>query len=91
VTAPVSALEPTPEQSNYVSSNLSVVGDFQQELAKRKLSTIEPLDILDSGDYENDSEPSQTSNLGENPCLRVNKASKRAKDPSTIKDTPAIS
>ncbi|KAJ6142821.1 Protein of unknown function DUF3435 [Penicillium samsonianum] len=84
VTAPV----PTPEQANCVSSNLSMVGDFRQELAKRRLSTIEP---SDSGDYENDSEPSQISNLGEDPCLRANKASGRAKDPSTTKDTLAIS
>ncbi|KAF3006195.1 hypothetical protein E8E15_001355 [Penicillium rubens] len=91
VTAPVSAPEPGPEQANCVSSNLSVVGDLQQELAKRKLSTMEPSDSSDSGDYENDSEPSQTSNLGENPCSRANKASERAEDPSTIEDTPATS
>ncbi|KAI1829038.1 hypothetical protein DTO027I6_10119 [Penicillium roqueforti] len=91
VTAPVSAPEPAPEQANCVSSNLSVVGDFQQGLAKRKLSTMEPSDSSDSGDYENDSEPSQTSNLGENPCSRANKASERAEDPSTIEDTPATS
>jgi hypothetical protein len=91
VTAPVSAPEPAPEQANCVSSNLSVVGDFQQELAKRKLSTMEASDSSDSGDYENDSEPSQTSNLGENPCSRANKASERAEDPSTIEDTPATS
>ncbi|EKV04532.1 hypothetical protein PDIG_88800 [Penicillium digitatum PHI26] len=52
---------------------------------------MEPSDISDSGDYENDSEPSQTSNLGENPCSRANKASERAEDPSTIEDTPATS
>ncbi|KAJ5927164.1 hypothetical protein N7516_008937 [Penicillium verrucosum] len=82
---------PAPEQANCVSSNLSVVGDFQQELAKRKLSTIELSDSSDSGDYENDSEPSQTSNLGENPCSRANKASERAEDPSTAEDTSATS
>ncbi|KAJ5588700.1 hypothetical protein N7537_011378 [Penicillium hordei] len=91
VTAPVSAPEPAPEQANCVSSSLSVVGDFQQELAKRKLSTMEPSDRSDSGNYENDSEPSQTSNLGENPCSRANKASERAEDPSTIENTPATS
>ncbi|KAJ5517474.1 hypothetical protein N7527_009034, partial [Penicillium freii] len=85
ISAPVSTPEPTPEQTNYISSNLSVVGDFQQELAKRKLSTIEPSDSSDSRDYENNSEPSK------NPYSRANKASKRAKDPSTIKDTPATS
>jgi len=90
VIAPVSAPEPASEQANCVSSNL-VVGDFQQELAKRKLSTIEPSDSSDSGDYEGDSEPSQTSNLGENPCSRANKASERAEDPSTIEDTLATS
>ncbi|KAJ5971787.1 uncharacterized protein N7479_001705 [Penicillium vulpinum] len=84
VTAPV----PAPEQANCVSSNLYVVGDFRQELAKRKLSTMEP---SESGVYENDSEPSQTSNLGENPCSRANKASERAEDPSTIEDTPVTS
>ncbi|KAJ5589602.1 hypothetical protein N7537_012280 [Penicillium hordei] len=77
--------------ANCVSSNLSVVGGFQQELAKRKLSTVEPSDSSDSRDYENDSEPSQTSNLGQNPCSRANKASERAEDPSTIEDTPATS
>ncbi|KAJ5201320.1 Protein of unknown function DUF3435 [Penicillium cf. viridicatum] len=91
ITAPVSIPEPTPEQANCISSNLSVVGDFQQELAKRKLSTMEPSDISNSKDYENNSEPSQTSSLGENPYSRANKASKRAEDPSTIKDTPATS
>ncbi|KAJ5203023.1 Protein of unknown function DUF3435 [Penicillium cf. viridicatum] len=63
ITAPISIPEPTPEQANYISSNLSIVGNFQQELAKRKLSTIEPSDISDSRDYENNSEPSQTSSL----------------------------
>ncbi|KAJ5508100.1 hypothetical protein N7527_010243 [Penicillium freii] len=81
ITAPISTPEPIPEQANYISSNLSM----------RKLSTIEPSDISDSRDYENDLEPSQISNLGENPYLRANKASERAKDPSTIEDTPAIS
>lgn len=87
----VTAPEPAPEQANCVSSNLSVVGDFQQESAKRKLSTMEPSDSSDSGDYENDSKQSQTSNLGENPCSRANKASGRAEDPSTSEDTPATS
>ncbi|KAJ5343366.1 uncharacterized protein N7506_003190 [Penicillium brevicompactum] len=87
----VTAPEPTPEQANCVSSNLSVVGDFQQESAKRKLSTMEPSDNSDSVDYENDSEPSQTSNLGGNLCSRANKASGRAEDPSTAEDTPARS
>ncbi|KAJ5965232.1 uncharacterized protein N7479_005108, partial [Penicillium vulpinum] len=77
--------EPIPEQANYISSNLSVVGDFQRELAKRKLSTIEPSDILDSGVYESDSEPSKDL------YSRVNKASERAEDPNTTKDTSAIS
>lgn len=65
-----------------------MVGDFRQELAKRKLSTMEP---SDSGVYESDSEPSQTSNLGEDPCSRANKASGRAEDPSTAEDTSATS
>ncbi|KAJ5529047.1 hypothetical protein N7527_002440 [Penicillium freii] len=70
MTVPVSTLEPIPEQSNCISSNLSVV---------------EPSDISDSRDYKNNSEPSK------NLYLRANKASKRAKDPSTIEDTLAIS
>lgn len=83
VTAPV----PAPEQKNCISSNLPVVGDSQQESAKRKLSTTEPLDCLDSWDYENDTEPSQTSDLSENPCSMANKAPnnspERAEDPGT--------
>ncbi|KAJ5243940.1 Protein of unknown function DUF3435, partial [Penicillium chrysogenum] len=63
---------PIPEQANYISSNLSIVGDFR-------------------GVYESDSEPSQISNLGKDLYLRVNKASGRAKDPSTTKDTLATS
>ncbi|KAJ5300242.1 hypothetical protein N7508_007485 [Penicillium antarcticum] len=87
VTAPV----PAPEQANCVSSNLSAVGDSQQESAKRKLSTTEPSDSLHPGDYENDSEPRQISDLGENPCSWANDAPERAKDSGTVEDKSAPS
>lgn len=87
----VAAPVPAPEQANCASSNLSVMGDSQQESAKRKLSTAEPSDSLHLGDCENDTEPSQTSDLDENPCARANEAPGRAEDPGTAEDTPATS
>ncbi|KAJ5143028.1 uncharacterized protein N7515_001815 [Penicillium bovifimosum] len=87
----VTAPAPTAEQANCVSSNLSVVGDSEQELAKRKLSTTEGSDSLHSGDFENFTEPSQTSDLGENPCSRANDAPGRAEDSGTAEDKSAPS
>ncbi|KAJ6104865.1 hypothetical protein N7486_003554 [Penicillium sp. IBT 16267x] len=87
VTAPV----PAPEQADCASSNLSVVGDFQQESAKRKSSIIGPSDSLHPRDYEIDTEPSQTSDLGENPCSRANDAPERAQDSGTVEDKSAPS
>lgn len=70
-----------------------MVGDSQQESAKRKLSTTEPSDSLHPGDYENDTEPSQTSDLSENTCSMANEAPnnspERAEDPGTAEDTLA--
>ncbi|KAJ5534526.1 hypothetical protein N7527_000780 [Penicillium freii] len=43
------------------------------------------MEPLDSGVYESDSEPNKDL------CLRANKASGRAEDPSTAEDTLAIS
>lgn len=75
---------PVPEQGNYVSSNLFMVGDSQQGLAKLNSSTTEPLDSLHPRDYEIDTEPSQISKLSENPCSMANdapnKSPERAKD-----------
>ncbi|KAJ5533359.1 hypothetical protein N7494_009911 [Penicillium frequentans] len=93
VTTPV----PAPEQANRAFSDLSVVGDSQQESAqesaKRKLSTTEPSDSLHPGEYENDTKPSQASDLSENPCSMVNEAPnnspERAEDPGTAEDTSA--
>ncbi|KAJ5566728.1 uncharacterized protein N7459_010110 [Penicillium hispanicum] len=88
VTAPL----PAPEQANYVSSNLSVVGDSQQESAKQKSSTTEPSDSLHPGDYENETEPSQISGLDENSChSKANEAAERDEDPSTAEDTSTTS
>lgn len=86
-TAPV----PAPEQANRAFSNLPIVGDSQQESAKRKLSITGPSDSLHPGDYQNDTEPSQTSDLGENPYSRANDASERAKDSGTPEDKSAPS
>ncbi|KAJ5701397.1 hypothetical protein N7488_008945 [Penicillium malachiteum] len=70
-----------------------MVGDSQQELAKRKLSTTEPLDNLYPREYENNTELSQVFDLSENLCSTVNEAlnnpPKWAEDPSTTKDTSA--
>ncbi|KAJ5544153.1 hypothetical protein N7494_005432 [Penicillium frequentans] len=89
----VTAAVPAPEQANRAFSDLSVVGDSQQEPAKRKLSTTEPSDSLHPGEYENDTESSQASNLSENPCSMVNEAPnnppERAEDPGTAEDTSA--
>ncbi|KAJ6115292.1 hypothetical protein N7486_001070 [Penicillium sp. IBT 16267x] len=86
VTAPV----PAPEQANRPFSDLSVVGDSQQESAKRKLSITEPSDSLHPGDYEDDTDPSQTSDLGGNLCSRANDAPER-EDSGTVEDTSAPS
>lgn len=87
VTAPV----PAPEQASRAFSNLSVVGDSQQESAKRKLSITVSSDSLHPGDYENDTEPRQTSDLGGNPCSRANDAPEGAKDSGTAEDRSAAS
>lgn len=86
-TAPV----PAPEQANRAFSNLSVVGDSQQKSAKRNLSITGPSDSLHPGDYENDTEPSQTSGLGGNSCSRANDVPERDKDSGTAEDKSAPS
>ncbi|KAJ6096876.1 hypothetical protein N7486_007622 [Penicillium sp. IBT 16267x] len=86
VTAPV----PAPKQANRPFSDLSVVGDSQQESAKRKLSITEPSDSLHPGDYEDDTDPSQTSDLDGNLCSRANDGPER-EDSGTAEDTSAPS
>jgi hypothetical protein len=87
----VTAPDPTPEQANCVSGNLSVVGDSQQESAKRKLSITEHSDSLHPGDYENDTELSQASDLGENLCSKASDAAEQAEDSGTAEDKSAPS
>lgn len=73
------------------AKDLSTVGDSQQESAKRKLSITGPSDSMHPGDYEKDTEPSQASDLGENPCFRANDAPDQAKDSGTAEDKLAPS
>ncbi|KAJ5644219.1 uncharacterized protein N7484_006726 [Penicillium longicatenatum] len=86
VTAPV----PAPEQANRPFSDLSVVDDSQQESAKRKLSITEPSGSSHPGNYEDDTDPSQTSDLGGNLCSRANDTPER-EDSGTAEDTSAPS
>ncbi|KAJ5537460.1 hypothetical protein N7494_006939 [Penicillium frequentans] len=86
VTVPV----PAPEQANGPISDLSVVGDFQKESAKRKLSITEPSGSSHPGNYEDDTDPSQTSGLDGNSCSRANDTPER-EDSGTAVDTSAPS
>ncbi|KAJ6163948.1 hypothetical protein N7470_002620 [Penicillium chermesinum] len=58
---------------------------------KRKVSTAGS-DILCPGDYENGTEPSQSSGLVENPCSRANDTPERTKDFGTSEEisTPLV-
>lgn len=87
----LTAPTPAPEESNGALSNLSVMDDFQEESAKRKLSIMGSSDTQHSGDYRKDTAPSQTSDLGESPCSRANDPSERAKSSGTAQDESALS
>jgi len=81
----------TPEQVNHTFSDLSAVGDYQQEPTTPELLTTGPSDSLRPGDYENNTDPSRTSDLDENPCSGANEAPERALDSSAVENEPAPS
>lgn len=89
----VAAPVPAPEQANRTRapSSLSVVGDSQQQSARRNLSPTRPSNSLHPEDPENDTEPGQISDLGENPYSRANDAPERAKDSGPTEDKPVPS
>lgn len=81
----------TPEQTSHVFSDPSVVGDYQQESTQPRLLTTGRSDSLHPGDYENDTDSSRTSDLGENPCSEANEAPERAQDSSVAENESAPS
>ncbi|KAH8431697.1 uncharacterized protein LDX57_009351 [Aspergillus melleus] len=84
----VTAPTPAPEQANNALSNQSAVGNSEQESAKRKLPITGPCSYgsMHPGDCEKDTEPSQTSDLGEDPCPRANDAPEPARVSGTAED-----
>ncbi|KAK1146190.1 hypothetical protein N8T08_003280 [Aspergillus melleus] len=84
----VTAPTPAPEQANNALSNQSAMGNSEQESAKRKLPITGPCSSgsMHPGDCEKDTEPSQISDLGEDPCPRANDAPELARVSGTAED-----